>query len=242
MSDATGMQVTTEIEDGIAVITIDDGGRNALTVDRLTQITEAIDACDTAAAIVLTGRPGAFTAGLDLKVLRDGTREDVAVLVAALGRLAIRIWTEPRPVIVAATGHSLAAGTVIALAADHAVAERGNYAWGLTETQVGLVLPRYVIALARANVRNDLLEDLLIPGKRLTPEDAVVAGLADHVASPDDVLPRARAKAAELAALPLLAYGGTKLRLRGAVARKLLDTLDADCAAVTENFTPPQAG
>ena len=65
--------VEVKIDDnGIAVITFDDGKANALSPDMLTKLDEAITQVESEAkAIVLVGRPERFSAGFDLKLMRQ---------------------------------------------------------------------------------------------------------------------------------------------------------------------------
>jgi enoyl-CoA hydratase/carnithine racemase len=129
-------------------------------------------------------------------------------------------------------GHAVAAGTMYAMACDHTVASEGPHRWGLTETRIDFEMPVFGLELARANVRADRLEDLILPGAMIDAAEAVAVGYADELADLDDVLEVATAKAVELAALPPRAYAGTKQRLRGAAATRVLDGLDADIAAL----------
>jgi enoyl-CoA hydratase len=213
-----------EEDDGLVVLTLDDGKLNALDTEVFREIDGAFSAASDAPAIVLAGREGMFTAGLNTKTLATLDEKGLTELLEVFGRTLMHVWMEPRPVVAACTGHAIAAGTMLAMASDHAVAQRGDYRWGLTETQIGFPLPLFGIALARANVRADRVEDLLLPGAVIGPEEAVEAGFADELS--DDPLAAATAKARELMELPLPAYGATKLRLRGVTAQEVLATLD----------------
>jgi enoyl-CoA hydratase/carnithine racemase len=90
------------------------------------------------------------------------------------------------------------------------------------------VMPYWVIALARGNVRADRLDDLILPGAAVPPEAAVECGFADSLAPPDMVLETALGKARDLAALPRPVYAETKRRLRGAASQTALSGLDRD--------------
>jgi enoyl-CoA hydratase len=222
---------------GVLTLTLDDGARNALGPDAFDAIGAALDdAGDDARAIVLAGREGAMTVGLDLKFMASAGRAGVRDLLTRFGRTWMRVWTEPRPTVLAATGHCLAAGTMLSMACDHAVAAEGDWAWGLTETQIDFELPEFGLALARANVRADRLEDLLLPGRKVSVEEAVECGFADEAVPAADVVGRAQVVAASLAELPPRAYGGTKRRLRGRTADAVLAGLDDDIVAVTAHL------
>jgi enoyl-CoA hydratase len=222
---------------GVLTLTMDDGSRNALGPDAFDAISAAFTgAGDDVRAIVIGGREGVLTAGLDVKFMASAGRDGVRDLLGRFGRTWMQVWTDPRPTVLAATGHCLAAGTMLSMACDHAVAAEGDWAWGLTETQIDFEMPDFGLALARANMRGDRLEDLLLPGRKVGPAEAVECGFADEVAPAEQVVARAQQVAAALAALPARAYRGTKLRLRQATAQSVLDGLDADVAALTAHL------
>jgi enoyl-CoA hydratase len=230
------VEIRRELDDhGVLTVTMDDGDKNALVPAVFEGLIAVLDEEPDARAIVLAGREGILTAGLNVKWMAANGREGVEQLLVLFGRCLVRWWTDPRPTVCAATGHAIAAGTMFGMACDHTVAADGGY-WGLTETRIDFEIPEFGIALARHNVRADRLEDLLLPGERVDAAAAVDAGFADEVVAPDQVLDRARARAQELAELPARAYAGTKQRLRGADAEAVLAGLDADITALTAHL------
>jgi enoyl-CoA hydratase len=219
------MTITRDVDRGVAVVTLDDGKVNALDVERFAELDAVLDDCAADAAVVLCGRDGVFSAGLDRALLK-APRQDLLELAVALTRTTMRLWTEPRPVVAAVTGHAIAAGTILALACDHAIAAAGDYRWGLNETAIGLVLPQWVIALARTNVRADRLEGLVLPGRLVAPDEALAVGFADEVAPAGAVRDRAVAHATALAQLPRRTYAANKAGLRGAAAEAAMHEIE----------------
>lgn len=225
------MSITTTRDDGVVTLTLDDGKVNAMDLPFFADLGAALDEAAPAAAVVITGREGMFSAGLNTKTLAAADDGDLARLLVAFGRTMLRVWLEPRPVVVAATGHAIGGGTILAMAADHAVAaDSDDFRWGLPETTIGFALPLWVITLARANLRADRLDDLLLPGAMVPPPAAVEAGFADALAPAADVLDAARARAEQLAALPGAAYAETKRRLRGDAGRAALERIETETA------------
>lgn len=234
--DITEVALTRELDaDGVLTVGLDDGDKNALTPEVFDALIGVLEEDTGARAIVMAGRPGILTAGLDVKWMAANGRAGVEHLLVRFGECLMRWWTDPRPTVCAATGHAIAAGTMLAMACDHAVAAEDGY-WGLTETRIDFEVPYFGLALARANVRADRLEDLLLPGERITAEQAVAAGFADVVVAADQVLPDAQERARELAQLPARAYAGTKHRLRGDAARSALAGLADDISALTAHL------
>jgi enoyl-CoA hydratase len=226
------MTITRTVDDGLATLTMDDGKVNAFDQAFFAELDASLDECADDDAVVLVGRPGMFSAGLNTKILADISPEDFGELLTAFGRTMLRVWLEPRPVVAAVTGHAIAGGTILAMACDHAVAADGDFRWGLTETTIGFAMPQWILTIARGNLRNDRLDDLVLPGALVSPAEAVEVGYADALAGPDDVLAAATDRARELAQLPLAAYRATKHQIRGAAAQWALDGMDADMRAL----------
>ena len=69
--------VTVTTEDGIAVVTLDDGKANALSHAVLDGLGAALDRAEaeSASAILMVGRPGKFSTGFDLSVMTASPHE-----------------------------------------------------------------------------------------------------------------------------------------------------------------------
>ena len=97
--------------------------------------TEEIAAADPG-AVVLTGRPGFFSAGADLKVVPTLDADGQRAMVDGINGLCMAWYGLPRPVVCAVNGHAIAGGLVFALCADYRVAAAdGRH--GLTELRAG---------------------------------------------------------------------------------------------------------
>ena len=179
--------------DGIREIKLARAPVNALNPKIIDQLLDAIQssAQDGTRAIVLSGSPGLFSAGLDVPELltmdADGMRAfwtDLFALLEALAR-------SPIPVVTALTGHSPAGGTVIALFTDYRVQAEGHYKLGLNEVQVGLVVPPVIHQALVRLVGAYRAERHLVAGQMISPEDAHAIGLVDEVVPADQVVQRA---------------------------------------------------
>ena len=212
--------------DGVLDIRLDDGGPNVLRPDVCESLAAVVEAHPDA-PILLRGRDGMFCAGLDLRWITSHPPEDIGLLLRTCGRALMTLWTHPRPVVVAATGHAIAAGTLLAMSGDHIVAAEGGV-WGLNETTNGLEIPIFGTELAAARLAPRDNDVLLIPGERIDASRAVEVGMADVLLAPADVLPAAEERLAHLATLPAAAYAGNKRRIRGERAERVLRDHDAD--------------
>ena len=144
-------------------------------------------------AIVISGRPGCFSAGLDvpelLRLDRAEMRGAWEEFFALLGDVAM----SELPIAAALTGHSPAGGAVLAICADYRVLAEGPYFMGLNEVEVGLPVPEAVYRVLAHVVGERTAERLAVSGALLNPEEAHRCGLVDELAPVAEVVPRALA-------------------------------------------------
>jgi enoyl-CoA hydratase len=113
--------VTYKLESGVATVFMDDGKVNVVSPQLIEQLNRALDqARSDQAAVVLAGRDGTFSAGFDRKVLFAGGQAALDMLIGGF-KLAERLYSFPRPVVAACTGHALAMGAFLLLAADYRI-------------------------------------------------------------------------------------------------------------------------
>jgi enoyl-CoA hydratase len=222
--------VTYSESDAIATLTMDDGKANALSTAMLEQLDAALDRAESSArAVVLAGRDGRFCAGFDLRAMMSGPDTAIA-LVKQGGQLLLRIYEYPLPVVMAVTGHALAAGILLAATGDTRIGATGNFKLGLNEVSNGMPVP----VLAHELARDRLLPTELLPAvahaRIYDPTSAVAAGWLDRTVDPADVLPQAQAEAAALAKLPARAYALSKRSLRRPTLEYVRNTMDSNLA------------
>jgi enoyl-CoA hydratase len=206
-----------ERDGDVAIVSLDDGKANALLVPEFLGLEAALDEVEksTALSVVLTGRPGFFSAGLNLKALGAMSLDEKKQLVAAMGSAVLKLFLFPRPVVAAVSGHALGGGAMFALASDLRVFADGTFRFGLNEVQVGLFVPSYAIELARSAVSTSRLTDLVIHGRVLSPMEALDMHLADSVQAPGSLISAAMIRARDLAKLTGTGYAITKRLVRG---------------------------
>lgn len=172
----------------------------------------------TVRAVVLSGQPGMFSAGLDVREVMASSAS-LRRLMLAFWRLQQRIALAPLPVVAALTGHAPAGGTVLAILCDHRVMAEGRFRMGLNEVQVGLFPGETIYRCFERLVGTGRAAALLPQGAMLSPAEALAAGLVDEVVAPERVVARALEIAAGLAALPPMAYRRTRAMVRADLAR-----------------------
>ena len=215
--------VDLELEDGLAVITIDrPHARNAISLETMDQLDKALDGADGAAALVITGAGDrAFVSGGDLKELGAlRTEREAGAMAWRMRSICDRIAGFAGPTIAALNGHALGGGAEVAVAADirlaaddikigfNQVALEIMPAWGGAERLVELV--GYSKALLLAGT-----------GMILTAEEARSDGLVDHVIARESFDAEWRRIATALARRPA---GEIKRVLRGVTTTEAVAT------------------
>ncbi len=214
----------------VAVLRLDDGKANALSHAAIDALHAALDRAEKeAGAVCLLGREGRFCAGFDLGVMRSGV-EPMRRLVTAGAELLLRMAVHPLPIAVGCTGHALAAGALLLLAADARVGARGEFKIGLNEVAIGMSLPIFAYELARERLSKRHWLRATAQAELYAPEAAVDAGFLDAVCEPAALGAAALAEGRRLAALPQPAFRLTKAALRGALVAEIRATLAEDMA------------
>jgi len=206
---------------------------NALNLELLRALNAALREASGQSALLMTGQPGIFTAGLDVRGMLSQGRDDIEAVFRELWRVQNAIALSPIPVVFGLTGHSPAGGTVMAIHGDYRVMAQGDFRLGLNEVQVGLY-PGPVIHGAFRRLTGGHGAQLLTRGALIDPVAALRVGLVDELCDASQVAARALEVAREFCALPR----EPMLRTR-ALARRDLHALfgeAADAAAAEREF------
>lgn len=177
----SSLQVKHSQFDEISLIKFDDGKANALSFDAIAQLSDALNAAESeAGAVVLAGRPDFFCAGFDLATMSGGG-SGMLELVDRGAELLKRLAVFPMPVVAACTGHALAAGALLLLAADIRIGSPGNFKIGLNEVAIGLPLPAFAVELAKLRLARRHLNEACATARLYAPEQAVGVGFLDRL-------------------------------------------------------------
>lgn len=173
--------VTYTFNDGIATIAMDDGKANALGTAMWGHLNDAFDKAEADNAIVVfTGRDGIFSGGFDLKEMGTGP-QDALELTSLGSKFARRMMAFPRPVILAAPGHTIAMGAFLTLAADYSMIKAGDFKVGLNETLIGMTMHNFGIEMGKYHLPKPYFNRCVINGEIFDPKGAVHAGFFDRI-------------------------------------------------------------
>jgi len=221
-------------EEGVAVVTFDDGKVNVISpsaIADLATVLDALESDDAIHAVVLCGRPGQFCAGYDLNTLILGGDERRKLVVAGWD-LLLRLLTYPLPVVVACTGNAVAGGAALLLAGDVRLGAEGGFKIGFNEVGIGIPLPALVLELAADRLVTGELFAATAGARIYTPSEAAAVGFLHRVFPPDALLDAALEEARQLAQLPVQAFRTTKQALTAETVRRMRSLLAEDLALV----------
>jgi enoyl-CoA hydratase/carnithine racemase len=140
----TNHLVLQHVEDGVALLTLNDPPANTYSYEMMRQLDERILAArmeETVQVIVLTGNGEKFfCAGANIQMLADVTPEFKYYFCLHANETLCRLEQTPKLVVAAINGHCVGGGLEVAMAADIRVARQGAGKMGLPEVSLG-VLP-----------------------------------------------------------------------------------------------------
>jgi enoyl-CoA hydratase/carnithine racemase len=200
-------QIAFDVQDHVLTITLDRPEQlNAFTGRMMHEMIDAFDradADDNIRAVIVTGRGRGFCAGADLSAGpttfdHSGEQADISTYRDGGGQLTLRIFESKKPVIAAINGPAVGVGITMTLAMDIRLASQ-QARMGFVFARRGIVpeacstwfLPR-VVGIAQAT-------EWVFSGRVFPAEEALAGGLVRSVHPPDELLPAARAIAADIA-------------------------------------------
>ncbi len=197
--------VRMSVEDGVAVITLDNPPVNAQSMDTIHAITDCFDQIndmDEVRVAVLTATGKLFSAGADLK-----NRPDLSAPGAtwkrnrAVREVGYSIMECKKPVIAAVNGPALGAGLGIVACCDIIIASN-TASFGLPEVDVGLMGGGKHAARI---IPHSLVRRMMLTGYRVPADELYRRGIIEASLPPEQLMPFAMDMARNIAAKSPLA-------------------------------------
>lgn len=185
-------------------------------------------------AVILAGNDKAFCAGADLKERATMNPTEVRAFLRRIKGIMDLVERLPMPTIAAVDGVAFGGGCELALACDLRVLGKGSVI-GLTECALGIIpgaggtqrLPR-LIGPARA-------KELIFTARRLSADDALQVGLANHVVDAGGAVAKALTLAAEIGRCAPIAVEAAKAAIDGGLSTGISEglLLESRCYELT---------
>jgi enoyl-CoA hydratase len=238
-------------DDGVAVVRLDNGKVNAMSIALLGELREAADALtdDPPGAVVITGGDRIFAAGAEISEFLDDSEQRPSP-VADRNRLTAQghcfltalnaVAAIPRVTIASIAGAALGGGCELALACDLRIAsDRARL--GQPEILLGIIpggggtqrLTR-LVGPARA-------KDLVLSGRQVKAEEALAIGLVDEVVPADELEATVRERATAFARGPLQSHALAKRAIDEGLDRALPEALALEQELFVASFATDDA-
>lgn len=209
--------IKVQTNEHITYLGLDRGKSNAMHLEMILELTGELEkAKDNPAveAIILHGKEGFFSSGLDLITLYQYDEEQINALWDAFIDLIYSLAAFPKPAIASITGHAPAGGCVLAICCDYRIMAEGDFIIGLNEVPVGLIVPSSIFNLYSLWLGQAQAYRYLLDGKLFSPTEGLQSGLIDELVPADRIQTAAARKAKSWTQLERHAWGTTKLNIR----------------------------
>ncbi len=218
---------TVATEGGVVIITMDDGKVNALSHEMFEELNTALDQAERDGhMVVLRGRDGIFSAGFNLKQLRE--MPGGANLVRSGFELSARLLSFPRPVVAVCTGHALAMASFVLLSVDYRIGVVGDFKIGANEVAIGMTMPDTAIEITRQRVPEPYFGRVINNAEMFSPAQAIAPGFLDRVVPASDVAKATQEVVDDMLKLHTTAHSATKLRTRKSALEAIRACIETD--------------
>jgi enoyl-CoA hydratase len=198
-------------QDSISIITLDDGKANVFSPTMIDAVNECLDKVPTeSGSLVIKGRDGIFSGGFDLKVLQSGNNKLIQEMTLGGFKLLSRIFSFPRPVIAACSGHGIALGAFLLCCCDYRIGVKGEFMVGANEMRTNMVIPTPILELIRFRVAQTHKYRAVLGAEMYNLDTAIEVGLIDETIEQEKLNDRVMEKAKELSTMGHPSYTMTK--------------------------------
>ncbi|MFX0087929.1 MAG: enoyl-CoA hydratase/isomerase family protein [Candidatus Hodarchaeota archaeon] len=191
--------VKLEYIDSVCIMSLNRGVTNAINLQLVKEISKKLQMAREKAnihSIVLTSSNEKFFAiGFDIPELLQLNKEQFKEFYTEFNKLSLDLYTFPKPVVAALTGHAIAGGCILALCCDYRFIADGKKLMGLNEIKLGVPVPyvadcilRQLVGLFRAREITDI-------GDFYLPEKLMQLGLVDEIFPINDLVKKSVEKA-----------------------------------------------
>tara|TARA_Y100000589_G_scaffold331087_1_gene383203 strand:- start:2529 stop:3302 length:774 start_codon:yes stop_codon:yes gene_type:complete len=235
--------IKASLEEGILHAQLNRGKVNAINSQMARELIAVINYAKTqedVRALILTGYPGCFTAGLDLKSLLALDEDGVEQFWRYFHQVILQLVSLDKPVATSISGHSPAGGCVLAICSDFRFMAEGKYLIGLNELAVGIPVPALIYELMAVWVGRRNAYQNLMTSKMLNPSEALKQGLVDGVVPLDELQTTVRLHLSQVLKLPSKQWSMSKRNFRRHLEPVLTMTFEDVFSQALQNWWDPE--
>ena len=231
--------INTDINGHIGIISIDRPPVNAINPELVSHLTETFDSFksnDDINGVVLQGRDGIFSAGLDITHLFPKDREYIENFWKDFSSLLLSMFSYEKPLYSSIGGHCPAGGTVMVIMTDYRIMAEGRYVIGLNEVDVGLTVPYGLSSVFQYVTGTRNAEDLLLKARLISPDEALRKGLVDELCESATLLDTTLERIAVASNLYSPQQVKTKQILREHALKTMKENFDNDAQIILDSW------
>ncbi|HIK72811.1 MAG TPA: crotonase/enoyl-CoA hydratase family protein [Gammaproteobacteria bacterium] len=223
----TDQLATLTSEGDVSIITLNDGKANVFSPEMSKTISSLLDEVpDDKGSLVITGRPGIFSAGFDLKIISSGDASAVSSMIKTGFTLLARVYNFPRPVIAACSGHGVALGAFLLCCADYRIGAMGQFIVQANETRNNMSIPTPILEISKTRISKTHWYRAILNAEAYPIEKAIEPGYLDEVVEAESLMTRAMEVANDLATLGHPHYKITKDLDQKDTLKRIHDAID----------------
>jgi enoyl-CoA hydratase/carnithine racemase len=181
------------IREKVAVAKLSRNVTNAINLDLIHELSDYLrsikDNTNMTGLVLTSANEKFFSIGFDIPTLIKLERKDFQEFYEAFNGLCIDLYSFPKPVVAAITGHAVAGGCILTICCDYRYIAEGKKFMGLNEIKLGVPLPYPADCMLRQIVHDRDARTILDTGDFFLPEVTFKMGLVDEIMPLAQVIP-----------------------------------------------------
>ena len=208
--------------DDVSMIKMDDGKVNVFSIEMLENFRANLSKVPRdKGVLIITGRSGVFSGGFNLKTFQAGDPKEITQMLSLGFETLYDIYSFPRPIIAAVSGHAIALGIFLVSCCDYRIGANGDFILQANEVRNKMSIPTQLIEIAASRLNKSHIYRALFHAEPYPIKSGVDAGWLDELVEPNKLEKRAMEKAKDLADLGHPYYKETKEILLGDTFEKI---------------------
>lgn len=230
-------------KESYSIVELNRGKVNALDINlvrELRTIVSEFTEDKSVKGLILTGKPGYFSAGVDLIALYGYNRDQVHTFWSEFMGLMMDLVRFPKISMAALSGHCPAGGTVLALTCDHRfLINFPRTVIGLNEVAVGIRIPAPIFDLYSFWLGKRVAYQALLKGHLFDPETAKNVGLVDDIYDEEELMTRTEQRMQQLLKADYRVVRDAKKVMRKELIKKMSIDWENDLRQRVEEMFDP---
>lgn len=232
-----------EYDDNICILSLNRGITNAINLPLIKELSANLlklrEDKDIQGIVLTSSNEKFFVIGFDIPEFLNLNQEEFTEFYTTFNKLCLDLYTFPKPVIAALTGHATAGGCILALCCDYRFIAEGRKFMGLNEIKLGVPIPYVGDCILTQLVGHNKAREITDYGEFYLPEKLLQLGMIDKIIPIDDLLKKAVEKAKKLSFAPD-AFSFIKRNRVEEVETKILKSLSTKEKAFIQLWYSPE--